>query len=399
MDDTSFRIAFYLGEFPVYWYALLFAVGIIAAVVVADVLTRRDKLGKDIALDLCIIGIPAGLVGARLFAVIAGLVPIANFFKFNTAGLALWGALIFGAIGAFIYCKIKKYSFGKVMDCVVPAALIGIAIGRWGDFFNRDALGPIVTNRAFQWFPLAAYGTGEQIHYACFFYEFIFIAAIVAVLLLLKKRGTMKAGAIGAWGLLLYAIESSAVELIREDRAMVGGAIKFNVLIGIIVALVAVYLLLKVKNSAPKADHIFDDEDVAAGEGDEAKPEAQAEDKEDEGDKPEAEPELEGEASKEEPPEPEAEPELEGEAPKEELPEPEAEPELEGEAPKEELPEPEAEPELEGEASKEELPEPKKESVSRKKNKKNKNARADKKASSAADSKGKDDDDDYTYGW
>ena len=191
----------------------------------------------------------------------------------------------------------------------------------------------------------------------------------------------MKAGAIGAWGLLLYAIESSAVELIREDRAMVGGAIKFNVLIGIIVALVAVYLLLKVKNSAPKADHIFDDEDVAAGEGDEAKPEAQAEDKEDEGDKPEAEPELEGEASKEEPPEPEAEPELEGEAPKEELPEPEAEPELEGEA------------------SKEELPEPKKESVSRKKNKKNKNARADKKASSAADSKGKDDDDDYTYGW
>ena len=74
MKDPNFAIAFTIGKYTIYWYAVLLALGIVAALVILDRRTRGRALPKDIALDLCILGVPFGVLGARLFACLSGAV-------------------------------------------------------------------------------------------------------------------------------------------------------------------------------------------------------------------------------------------------------------------------------------------------------------------------------------
>ena len=137
--------------FSLYLYGLFIASGFILAGFY--LYKRREALGltQDNVLDLIILAVPCGIVGARLYFAIFNLSDYVgpgnwlNIFKLREGGLAVYGGVIGGAIAFYVYSRTKKVHIGKLLDAAGFGLFIGQAVGRWGNFFNREAFG-VVTN-------------------------------------------------------------------------------------------------------------------------------------------------------------------------------------------------------------------------------------------------------------
>ncbi len=140
----------------------------------------------------------------------------------NNGGLAIYGGIIGGLIALIIYGRVKKIETIKLTDMVVPALIIGQVIGRWGNFFNEEAFGPLVTNEALQWFPYSVYIRAEGAwHMATFFYESMWnlIGFFIITHIYLK---TDKKGFATSLYLIYYGIGRALIEGLRTDSLYIG---------------------------------------------------------------------------------------------------------------------------------------------------------------------------------
>ena len=97
-------------------------------------------------LDIAIVCIPLGIVGARLYYVLTSLKDFPTLwdaFKIWEGGLAIYGGIIGGFLGVFLVCRRKKKNLLAVLDCIAPGVMIGQLVGRWGNFVNAEAYGVI----------------------------------------------------------------------------------------------------------------------------------------------------------------------------------------------------------------------------------------------------------------
>jgi phosphatidylglycerol:prolipoprotein diacylglycerol transferase len=137
------EVAFYLGPLSIHWYGILIALSVIAAVSITSIEAKRQGQPLGQVLNLALIIIPLGAIGARLYHVI----DLWDFYYQNPtlilggAGLGIFGAVIGGAIGLIIYTKWKKLSTLRWMDIVAPGLILAQAIGRWGNYFNQELYG------------------------------------------------------------------------------------------------------------------------------------------------------------------------------------------------------------------------------------------------------------------
>lgn len=137
-------VAFSIGNIEIAWYAIIITLGMIVAV--THLVYRAKQIGMDFdtVIDYVLFTIPIGVIGARLYYVIA---EIENFDSFKevinirSGGLAIYGGIIAGAISVFIISKVKKISFLAFADCCTPGILLAQGIGRWGNFTNGEAFG------------------------------------------------------------------------------------------------------------------------------------------------------------------------------------------------------------------------------------------------------------------
>lgn len=137
-------VAFKIGSIEIAWYALIITIGMIAAV--AHIIFRAKQVGlkPEETLDFVIWAIPIGVIGARLYYVLA---EIENFHSFKevinirSGGLAIYGGIIAGAITVFVVSRVKKIPFLTFADCCTPGILFAQGIGRWGNFTNGEAFG------------------------------------------------------------------------------------------------------------------------------------------------------------------------------------------------------------------------------------------------------------------
>ncbi len=148
----------YFFNTPIHLYAICILIGVAIALWLG--LREAKKLGvasDDIYLGLIIV-LPLAIIGARLWYVIFNLNQFSDFLavigfqngKFTgLSGLGIQGGVIVAIISIFVYCKVKKLSFLKIMDIVAPGFLIGQICGRWGNFFNHELYGPIIENSVF----------------------------------------------------------------------------------------------------------------------------------------------------------------------------------------------------------------------------------------------------------
>ena len=252
----SFNTAFAVGSVGLTWNAIMLALGVLNAVVVSAVLVKKRGAYKDLALDACIIGIPAGILGGRLFSALSGKIAFSAFFDLTQNAVNLPGALLFVGVGIAIYARIKKLSLSDVFDTLAPGAFFGLAVGRWSDFFLCDGLGPVVETQALKFFPIATftpqYFTDQTVAYAVFFADFLVCLALGITALLLYKRPQGTASRVT---ILLYLFAEFILEWLRDGstRQIVFGQVRFNQLIWMALLLFFVGLsLYRAKHAAPE---------------------------------------------------------------------------------------------------------------------------------------------------
>jgi phosphatidylglycerol:prolipoprotein diacylglycerol transferase len=102
-------------------------------------------LTQDNFIDMLLFAVPSAVIGARLYYVVFNYSLFkGNFwsiFNIRSGGLAIYGAIIFAIVAVIIYCRVKKTSVGAYFDLGAFGLLIGQTVGRWGNFFNREAFG------------------------------------------------------------------------------------------------------------------------------------------------------------------------------------------------------------------------------------------------------------------
>ena len=165
----------YVFSLQIQYYAIVIVCGMIIAAILSALLMKRRNMDNGFIYLLFVVCIPSAIIGARLFSCLTdpGL-GIKAFFNFPWAGLSITGGVIGGVLSGFIVCMCCKVNFLRAADCVVINILLAQAIGRWGNYFNQEVYGGLITDPAQQWFPWAVHieETGEW-HHAFFFYEMV----------------------------------------------------------------------------------------------------------------------------------------------------------------------------------------------------------------------------------
>lgn len=238
-------IAFSIFGIDIRWYGVLIAMGMILAAVITYVRAPRHGIERENILDIVLVSIPVGIIGARAYYVIFswdyyGAHPD-QILNFRGGGLAIHGGLIFGLLAAWFVCRHKKISFINALDLALPTVALAQAIGRWGNYFNGEAHGG-PTN-----LPWAITVDGIKVH-PTFLYESIWCIIIFAVLILIDNKPHF-VGKIACLYGILYSAERFCVEALRTDSLMIGPFKQAQVLSTVVILLCfAAYIYLKKKN-------------------------------------------------------------------------------------------------------------------------------------------------------
>lgn len=251
INDISFpHLNIYLHDVPKgfsvfgFWialYGVIIAIGMMAGVAIAIYDRKSRGLSEDPIWDLALIGIPSGIVGARIYYIIFAWEyykdDLLQVFNLRQGGLAIYGGVIGAFISIFIYCRVKKVGFLEVWDSIALGFLVGQSIGRWGNFFNREVFGGYTDNILAMRLPIeavrqrditpelmATVGAGEnfiQVH-PTFLYESLWNLGLLIILFIYRKHKRF-AGEIFFLYLAGYGLGRFWIEAIRTDQLYITG--------------------------------------------------------------------------------------------------------------------------------------------------------------------------------
>lgn len=213
-----------IGSFSIHYYGIIIALGLLLAVIYG--LRRKNEFGltENTILDGVLIIVPIAVICARAYYCIFAWQeyaanPIEVFYIWN-GGLAIYGGVIGAALSVVVFCKVKKLSLASVLDLVALGFLIGQSIGRWGNFFNREAFGSQTTS--FLRMGLENAVTGEVIFYhPTFLYESVWNAVGFVALHFLSKRRQYD-GQIALGYMAWYGLGRAFIEGLRTDSLYIG---------------------------------------------------------------------------------------------------------------------------------------------------------------------------------
>lgn len=244
-----------LGPIPIRAYALFIIVGIVVAVWLGDRrwVARGGQSGT--VADVALWAVPFGIVGGRLYHVISdnqlyfgeGGSGLAGALQVWQGGLGIWGAVLGGALGAWIACRRRGIPLPPLGDAVAPGIILAQAIGRLGNYFNQELFGaPTQLAWGLQIDPVnrpSGFETFETFH-PTFLYELLWNLAVFAVLLWADKRFTMGHGRVFALYIALYCLGRVWIEMLRIDTANHILGLRLNVWTALLVGLGAVVYII-----------------------------------------------------------------------------------------------------------------------------------------------------------
>lgn len=245
--------------FRIALYGVIIGIGVMCGVLMAVYVAKRENIDPDLVWDFAIYAIIFSIMGARIYYVVfewdmyrGNLLSI---FNLRNGGLAIYGAVIAAFLTLFIYTRVKKQSFLQLVDVCVPGLVLGQAIGRWGNFTNREVFGGYTDNLLAMRLPVDVVrdrditeqlrvhiveGTNYiQVH-PTFLYECLWNLALLCLMLVYQKhkkfRGEIWLLYLGGYGLGRFWIEG-----IRTDQLyLTGTTIPVSQLLAIICVVVAV---------------------------------------------------------------------------------------------------------------------------------------------------------------
>ena len=228
VSKVAFEIPLF-GGIEVRWYGLIITTGILLAMLYCYFRSKQEGIKLDDLLDMAIYTVIFGILGARLYYVLFSLDEYNNIYEAIAiweGGLAIYGAIIAGALTILVICKIKKIVLAKALDMAAPAVMIGQILGRWGNFFNGEAHGGEVLESEFFYFIRMglSHGEGAKIvsyYHPTFLYESLWnLVGFIIINALYKKKKFD--GQIVLMYVTWYGFGRMLIEGLRTDSLYLG---------------------------------------------------------------------------------------------------------------------------------------------------------------------------------
>lgn len=250
--------SFSVFGFEIAFYGCTMATGIIAGYLLAAREAKRTGQNPDDYLDMLLYAVFFAIVGARLYYVAFSwdyykdnLLSILNL---RQGGLAIYGGIIGAFITVFIFAKKRKLSAFQMLDTACPGLALGQVIGRWGNFFNREAFGDYTDGLFAMQLPVSAVRSGEitekmwehmevingiefiQVH-PTFLYEGLWNLGVIIFLFIYRDHKKFS-GELVLWYLVLYGAGRFWIEALRTDQLLIPGiGFPISQLLGAVLAL------------------------------------------------------------------------------------------------------------------------------------------------------------------
>lgn len=241
-----------IGNIKIYWYSVMILLGVLTGSYLVLRESKRFNISKTKISDMIFYTIIFGIIGARLYYVIFNFDYYINnpidIIKVWEGGLAIHGGIIAGVIYLIHYTKKNNLNTLLITDICVPGLLIGQALGRWGNFFNREAHGPITTleylqNLHLPKFIINGMNIDGNYYIPTFFYESLWCLIGLIIVLLIRRVLKIKKGNITGFYLIWYGIGRFLIEQLRTDSLMLN-TLKQAQIISIIMIIIGIIILI-----------------------------------------------------------------------------------------------------------------------------------------------------------
>lgn len=226
--------------FSIAYYGIVIVTGMMIAIWIAQREAKRTGQNPEQYLDLAMIGIAAGILGARIYYVIFAWDyykdDLLSIFNIRQGGLAIYGGIIGACIAVVIYSRKKKQNFSLLMDTASMSIVFGQIMGRWGNFFNREAFGDYTNNLFAMQLPVSTVRANEitqkmwdhvvtvngveyiQVH-PTFLYESLWNVGVLLFLFWFRKRKKFN-GEVFLMYLIGYGLGRIWIEGLRTDQLL-----------------------------------------------------------------------------------------------------------------------------------------------------------------------------------
>jgi len=277
-DWSGFDIPLPWGSLRIHAYALCILAGIVVGLWLTSVRWAKRGAPEGSVWDIVIWAIPFGIIGGRLYHVVSspdayfgpgfdGTGDLSLIPQIQRGGLGIWGAVVLGAVGAWIGCRRSGVKLSAFVDAAAPGLLLAQAIGRWGNYFNQELFGgPTTLPWGLQIDPnnpnFPAGMPADTLFHPTFLYESLWNLAGVLILLALDRRFHFRRSRLFWLYAMYYTLGRVWIEAMRIDDAeqisILGITTRLNVWTSIFVFLAALiaFILLGLKGR-PDPDTVY----------------------------------------------------------------------------------------------------------------------------------------------
>ena len=243
------KILFEYGSIKIYWYGFFIVLAFVIGLLLLKKLSKESKFEFDNILELFVLLVPTCIISARLYYVLFNFEyyskNISEIFSINSGGLAVYGGIIGGALVTYIYAKIKKLDYLKILDMIAIVLPLGQAIGRWGNFFNVEAFG-CETDSILR---MGIYNNEYYMEvHPTFLYESVLCFMIFMFLYFCRNKGNKFKGENLCIYLFLYGIIRVFIEGLRTDSLMFWG-FRVSQIVSLILVIVSGFVFVYKKTT------------------------------------------------------------------------------------------------------------------------------------------------------
>jgi len=254
----------YLGPLPLRAYSLFIILGIFVAIWLGNKrwIAKGGKPGQ--VSDVAIFAVPFGIIGGRIYHVATDWEKYfgsgqnwIDALKIWNGGLGIWGAILFGGVGAWIGCKYYKIYLPPFADAIAPGIIFAQAIGRLGNYFNQELFGK-PTDLAWgleiaEKFRPQGFESFATFH-PTFLYEIIWNVFIGFGLIYFDRKYKIGHGRLFALYVSLYSLGRLFIENLRIDEARLLLGFRFNVFTCLVVIVGGLIYFIMSNKSKPGID-------------------------------------------------------------------------------------------------------------------------------------------------
>lgn len=256
-----------IGGFDIAFYGMLIGLGILVGILIAAAEAKKTNQNTEIYFDMVLYAVVFAIIGARAYYVAFSWDMYKNdlksIFNIRGGGLAIYGGVIAAVITVYIFARVRKLSAAVLFDTACPGLVAGQMIGRWGNFFNREAFGEYTNGLFAMELPVDAVRPSDitdlmrkhmefkngtsyiQVH-PTFLYESLWCLMLLVILLIYQKHKKFD-GEVFLLYLFGYGLGRAWIEGLRTDQLWIPGTQipVSQVLAGVLVIVSAVLIVFR----------------------------------------------------------------------------------------------------------------------------------------------------------